>query len=135
MYSPKKYGANTLNIDVDLVENLESDTGDDRDIILFQAAKTILHEYVHLVDSQDGVDYKVIVGSGEEGNAFEIEAYGKNIKDLFDATDVLNEYNKRNGINKQYNYPGTVELPKIIIKSPKQENENENNNENNNRDY
>ena len=123
LYSPKKYGANTLNIDIDLVERLESATGDDRDIVLFQVAKTILHEYVHLGDAQDGVDYKGAVGNGEEGNAFEIESYGKDIKNLYDATDVLNDYNKRHGIDKQYNYPGTLELPEIIITAPKQQDE------------
>ena len=124
MYSPRKYGANTLNIDIDLAEQLESATGDARDILLFQLASTILHEYVHLGDANDGIDYKGSLGDGEEGNAFEIEAYGRDIGNLFNAADVLNEYNERNGIDKRYEYvePSFV-LPEVIIFAPKKDDE------------
>jgi len=45
----------------------------------------ILHEYTHYGDAQDGVDFE----GGEEGDLFEIDAYGMDIDSLQDARDVL----------------------------------------------
>lgn len=84
-------GSSTLNIDVDLVNALEKAKGKDRDYLLFLVAVTILHEYVHYGDDQDGVDYTGAVGSGEEGNAFEIMAYGKVIGKK-ESKDLINKY-------------------------------------------
>ena len=84
-------GSNTLNIDVDLVDALEKAKGRDRDYILFLVAVTILHEYVHYGDDQDGKDYTGALGLGEEGNAFEITAYGKVIGEK-EAKRLINKY-------------------------------------------
>jgi|GEM_PF-968455 len=109
--------SNILNIDVDLVEALENAKGRDRDYLLFLVAVTILHEYTHYGDDQDGIDYKGKIGEGEEGNAFEIEAYGKFIskpeaeklidKYIQDKNDEKQEGNKKkaalNNIIKNFN--------------------------------
>jgi len=39
---------------------------------------------------------------GEEGQKFEEKAYGRDIDNLDDAKKTLNEYNKRNKIDKEY---------------------------------
>tara|TARA_R110002049_G_scaffold277604_3_gene456149 strand:- start:651 stop:1670 length:1020 start_codon:yes stop_codon:yes gene_type:complete len=122
LYAPKKYGKNTLNLDSDLADRLENATGDNKDILLFQVAKTILHEYVHLGDAKDGVQQKDNSGKIiEEGNAFEIKAYGRDIRSFNDAADVLNEYNKRNGISKRYEYSEQkeIQLEEVIITTKK----------------
>jgi hypothetical protein len=41
---------------------------------LFFLGTTILHEYVHYGDFQDGVQYP-----GEEGDLFELYVYGENV--------------------------------------------------------
>jgi RHS repeat-associated protein len=88
--------SNTLYINQDYVELLEKlPAGKQRDAILFRLAMTILHEYVHFGDDQDGIDYISSVGSGEEGNAFEIEAYGMNITNVADAQRILEAWKKQ----------------------------------------
>ncbi|MFV0483852.1 MAG: RHS repeat-associated core domain-containing protein [Bacteroidales bacterium] len=107
-----------LRINIDIVEQLENATGEDRDAALLLVASTILHEFTHYGDDQDGVDYTE--GHGEEGQAFEEASYGRDIDNLNDAKEVLNEYNNRNGIKKQYSTKSnTIELEEIIITAPK----------------
>jgi len=84
-------GSSTLNVDVDLVNALEKAKGKDRDYLLFLVAVTILHEYVHYGDDQDGVDYTGALGSGEEGNAFELKTYGKVIGKE-ESKDLIKKY-------------------------------------------
>ncbi len=107
-----------LRINIDIVEQLENATGEDRDAALLLVASTILHEFIHYGDDQDGVAYTE--GHGEEGKAFEEASDGRDINNLNDAKEVLNEYNKRNGIKKQCSTKSnTIELEEIIITAPK----------------
>jgi len=55
-FSPGK-GSKELRIDKDIVEQLESAKGDDRDAALLLVASTILHEFTHYGDDQDGKEY------------------------------------------------------------------------------
>jgi RHS repeat-associated protein len=88
--------SNILYINQDYVELLEKlPAGKQRDGILFRLAMTILHEYVHYGDDQDGIDYDGSVADGEEGNAFEIEAYGMNITSVADAQKILEAWKKQ----------------------------------------
>jgi hypothetical protein len=49
---------------------------------------TILHEYTHYLDDQDGVDFTG-GAAGEEGQEFEEATYGTDIDSVADAQDVL----------------------------------------------
>ena len=48
---------------------------------------TIIHEYTHYLDDQDGVDYTA--GHGEEGQAMEEQVYGRDIDTVAHALGVL----------------------------------------------
>ena len=65
-----------LLLDIDYVSALENNTIEQyqEDGLLFYLGLVILHEYVHFGDNTDGKDYP-----GEEGEIFEIKAYGKNV--------------------------------------------------------
>jgi hypothetical protein len=65
-----------LYLDIDFVNRLENSTAsqDEQDAFLFFLGTTILHEYVHYGDFQDGVQYP-----GEEGDLFELYVYGENV--------------------------------------------------------
>jgi RHS repeat-associated protein len=114
-FSPGK-GSDVLNINSKIVDLLENATGDDRDAALLLVGSTILHEYTHYGDDQDGVDYTK--GHGEEGQAYEEKVYGRDIDNLDDAKKTLNEYNERNGNEKRYSTgssgSGTT-LPEVTI--------------------
>ena len=73
-FEPKE--PNVLHIDIDYANKLENGTATqyEKDAFLFYLGTTILHEYVHYGDFQDGVDYP-----GEEGKLFEILVYGENV--------------------------------------------------------
>ncbi len=88
-------GSDELRIDSDIVEQLESAVGADRDPALLLVASTILHEYTHFGDDQDGVDYTE--GHGEEGQALEEAIYGRDIDNIDDARAVLDAYRRRHG--------------------------------------
>lgn len=75
-------GGSLFYIDTDLIEAVEKAEGKDRDYWLFIAAVTILHEFVHYGASINGLDYSA---SFEEGEAFEIEVYGKKVSLKDDA--------------------------------------------------
>ncbi|MCE2503337.1 MAG: hypothetical protein J4G05_04665, partial [Chlorobi bacterium] len=90
-------GSNELRIDWGIVNQLENSVGDDRDAALLLVASTILHEFVHWGDDQDGIDRP-----GEEGEEFEIRVYGIDIDNLSDAVEVLNEYYIRHVIDERY---------------------------------
>jgi ribosomal protein S15P/S13E len=114
-YSTKE--PDVLNIDVDIVNQLENATGEDRDAALLNVASTILHEFTHLGEyKKDGkFDNKV-----ERGEAFEKQAYSRDIDNLNDAKEVLNEYNQRHGIEKRYSTTSnTIQLEEVIITVPK----------------
>jgi len=67
-----------LRVDTDLIKSLESSEGDDSDAKLFLTAVTILHEFTHYGDDQDGKQQTDKDGNRiEEGLEFEKEAYGK----------------------------------------------------------
>lgn len=83
-------GSQILNIQQNLIENLEKAKGADRDAYLFLVGVTILHEYVHYGDDQDGVDYP-----GEEGNLFETAAYGQVVNGKADASKLIEAYKKK----------------------------------------
>ncbi|EAY28050.1 eCIS core domain-containing protein [Microscilla marina] len=83
-------GSQVLNIDEDTVKELENAKGNDRDIYLFLVGETILHEYIHYGDDQDGVDYP-----GEEGDLFEKEVYGQDISGYDSAKKVVEAYKKK----------------------------------------
>ncbi len=68
-------GATYMGINVDLVEELQSAKGMDRDYLLFLTAVTILHEYVH-----NGYVENELTAEGEEGNNFERKAYGEVVR-------------------------------------------------------
>jgi hypothetical protein len=83
-------GSQILNIDEDTVKKLENAKGNDRDIYLFLVGETILHEYIHYGDDQDGIDYP-----GEEGDLFEQEVYGQDINGYSSAKKVVEAYKKK----------------------------------------
>ena len=64
-----------MYISKDLLSNLEQAEGKKRDELLFLVAVTILHEYTHYGDAVECGNTQGI----EEGEAFEIEAYGKEV--------------------------------------------------------
>ena len=78
---------NDIYLDIDYVNKLENDnlTQYEKDALLFYLGTTILHEYVHYGDNQDGVDYP-----GEEGQLFEILVYGENVTST-NAALILND--------------------------------------------
>lgn len=65
-----------IYLDIDYVNSLENSTATqyEQDAFLFFLGTTILHEYVHYGDFQDGVQYP-----GEEGILFELYVYGENV--------------------------------------------------------
>ena len=78
---------NNIYLDIDYVNKLENGslTQYEKDALLFYLGTTILHEYVHFGDNQDGVDYP-----GEEGQLFEILVYGENVTSS-NAALILND--------------------------------------------
>ena len=98
-------GSAHTSINIDLFEALEVAEGKDRDYLLFMTAVTILHELVHY-----GVlENNLTTESDEEGNAFEMEAYGKVIK-MSNGThkEVLDKWLQRKGRNSGSS--GSIEL-------------------------
>ena len=60
---------------------------------------TILHEYTHWGDAQDGVQqFSTPNKQVEEGKNFEIDAYGRIVGNIGDAIEVIREYCLDNGI-------------------------------------
>ncbi|MFS4493186.1 DUF6443 domain-containing protein [Maribacter sp. 2308TA10-17] len=78
-----------IKIDKDFLQALEDATGADADVYLLLIAVTILHEYVHYGDDQDGIDYP-----DEEGDLFEIDVYGEDIGDYDSAKKVFDQWQK-----------------------------------------
>lgn len=109
-------GSDELRINTKIVEQLENATGDDRDAALLLVGSTILHEYTHYGDDQDGKDYP-----GEEGQKFEEKVYGRDIDNLEDAKKTLNEYNKRHSSDGSGSSTGSVTLPEVTITPEKDE--------------
>lgn len=73
-----------LYIDIDFVVMLEnSEPGPQGNALAFLLGVTILHEYVHLGDNEDGEDQE-----GEEGIQFEEATYGESVW-LNNAGDIL----------------------------------------------
>jgi len=114
-YGSFNYGvkSDVLNINQDYMSQLQKAVGRERDALLFCIAVSILHEYTHYGDDQDGIDYSGLVGEGEEGDAFEITAYNqlvtmKNARTILDQWEQQQEENnkKEEGLNnmiKNYN--------------------------------
>lgn len=94
-FSPNK-GSNILNIDKGIIEQLKKALASGSDEALLLVASTILHEYVHFGDDQDGIDYP-----GEEGQKFEEFVYGLDIDNLTDARKVIDAYKKRQEAEKK----------------------------------
>lgn len=109
-------GSDELRINTKIVEQLENATGDDRDAALLLVGSTILHEYTHYGDDQDGKDYP-----GEEGQKFEEKVYGRDIDNLKDAKKTLDEYNKRHSSDGSESSTGAVTLPEVTITPEKDE--------------
>ena len=72
-------GSKEIRLNKNFVSQLDTRIGFgvDKDALLFLLAVTILHEYVHYGDDQDGIDYFVKDGESDEGRAFELAAYGQ----------------------------------------------------------
>ena len=87
-------GSKELRLNEKYVKQLETATGADRDALLFLIAVTLLHKYTHYGDDQDGIDYIGAVGNGEEGNAFELTAYGQIITGRT-ATQIIEQWKKK----------------------------------------
>ncbi|MDD2797384.1 MAG: hypothetical protein PHV20_02200 [Bacteroidales bacterium] len=83
-------GSNILNINKNILNKLETALITDSEETLLFVASTILHEYTHFGDDQDGVDYP-----GEEGELFEEFVYGFDIDCLYDAKIIIDKYKKR----------------------------------------
>lgn len=68
--------ANKFYIDIDLIMDLENTAPGSSlaDAFAFLIGVTLLHEYVHLGDNLDGIDY-----DGEEGLLFEQDVYGQSV--------------------------------------------------------
>lgn len=79
---------------------MEIATGANRDALLFLLAVSLLHEYTHYGDDQDGVDYIGAVGNGEEGEAFELTAYGQVVSGL-NAIQIIEQWRQRQEQKKQ----------------------------------
>jgi hypothetical protein len=75
--------SNEVRIDKGMVEKLEKSKPPGNSDIILLVGGTILHELCHWGDDQDGVDIP-----GEEGEHFEMQAYGK----VIDPTAVLAKY-------------------------------------------
>lgn len=75
-----------LHLDIDYVNKLENSTASqgEKDAFLFYLGTTILHEYVHYGDFQDGVQLPF-----EEGIRFELYVYGENVNSE-NAAIILN---------------------------------------------
>jgi hypothetical protein len=69
-----------LLLDKDWVNNLENDISDQglEDAYLFFLGVTVLHEYVHYGDYQNGNNYDY-PATAEEGDLFEIQVYGEDV--------------------------------------------------------
>lgn len=91
-YFDEKESKTTINVDSDMLERYENAEGLEREALMFLISVTILHEYVHYGDSIDGKDQ-----DGEEGNDFEIKAYGE-IINFNEAEKLVKRY-----INKMKN--------------------------------
>ena len=67
-----------VHLDIDYVNELENLITDQsqEDAFLFFLGTTLLHEYVHYGDNQDGVEFRDGI---EEGNLFELIVYGENV--------------------------------------------------------
>lgn len=78
--------SNVLEINEDILIQLEnaSKTGKQMEAALLLVSSTILHEFTHFGDDQDGIDYP-----GEEGQLFEEDVYEMDIDSLDDAQDVI----------------------------------------------
>lgn len=95
-------GSKEIHLNQDYVEMLEKmPSGKERDALLFLIAITIMHETVHYGDDQDGIDYTGAKGAGEEGNAFEITAYGKVVNKVAEAKKLIADWQKREAAEKK----------------------------------
>ena len=100
-YTPGS-GSKEIHLNQDYVEMLEKmPAGKTRDALLFLIAITIMHETVHYGDDRDGIDYIGAKGSGEEGNAFEITAYGKVVDKIAEAQKLIGSWQKRQDAEKK----------------------------------
>ena len=88
-FTPNR-GSNVIYIDEGILQNLEKVLASGSEEALLLVASTILHEFTHYGDDQDGKDYP-----GEEGELFEIFTYGIDIDNLNDAKKVLKQYKER----------------------------------------
>lgn len=83
---------NKLFIDIDFANKLENDLiiQEEEDAFLFFLGTTILHEYVHLGDYNNGDNYRYPL-TEEEGRLFEVIVYGQNVHD-YNALEILSKY-------------------------------------------
>jgi hypothetical protein len=77
-------GSDELRINKNIADNLESALSANKQANLLLLTSTILHEFTHYGDEQDGIDYP-----GEEGQKFEEAAFGVDIDYVSDAQGVL----------------------------------------------
>lgn len=84
-FEPKE--PDVIHVDIDYVNRLENSNASqyEQDAFLFYLGTTLLHEYVHYGDFQDGVQHP-----GEEGIIFEIMVYGENVNSS-NAALILNK--------------------------------------------
>jgi RHS repeat-associated protein len=73
-----------LLLNKEIVDNLEKALAENKQANLLLVTSTILHEFTHYGDDQDGSDYP-----GEEGTEFEKAVFGDDIDCVADAQDVL----------------------------------------------
>lgn len=75
---------NTLYLNKNYVDGLEHNTSSqyEADALLFFIGVTILHEYVHYGDYENGNVYNFYGGPNDEGDIFEAKAYGSDLNVL-----------------------------------------------------
>ncbi len=89
-------GSSVLEINKDILDHLEKALMSGSEEALLLVASTLLHEYTHFGDDQDGIDFP-----GEEGQKFEEFVYGVDIDDLAGAKKVIEQYKKLQEEEKQ----------------------------------
>jgi len=102
-------GGDKLYLNEKYVKELETATGARREALLFRLAQTLLHEYVHYGDAQDGDDQP-----GEEGDNFDLAAYGFDIESIADAKKVLEQWKQEQKKKEEENKKKSQGAKKLL---------------------
>jgi len=98
-------GSNILEINEKILNQLETALGSSSNENLLLVISTILHEFTHYGDDQDGVDYP-----GEEGQLFEEFVWGIDIDFVEDARKVIEQYKEEQKENNNKKKEGAKNL-------------------------